>query len=227
VAELDLASLGLPAAQASDVAGAIGVDTGAATVVFRGRIDGKAFGSFGRMGVFCASEAWQARGDATASGLFYRVTDSGVRCITFPCPSLAEAKLNSNVRRNITGLDLGAAPGTADDKDEAHAAAASGAGVLVAGTNVTVPKRGSRRRGARARGDAVLHARDAEGERRLRERRRVRRGAALLLPVRNRRLQEPLHGPRRIGQVPDVPVRGQRPGCSRSRAAYGALPSAR
>lgn len=135
VAELDLSVLGASSQQASDVESAIGVDASATRVVLRGTIARKAFGSFGDLGSFTATEAWMAPADATLDGAFYKVSDSGIRCFVAPCSSLREQKLNRSTQRDVTGLDLSAAPGSAADKSEASAAAATTGGVLVSGTN--------------------------------------------------------------------------------------------
>lgn len=99
VAELDWAALGLhPDQEAAVRDGMISTRS-----VFRGRIarrdiNGKNWGAF------VPSEAWLGTIEATVEGVFRRVTDSGIRCITAPCPSMHAANLNSAVHRNITDL---------------------------------------------------------------------------------------------------------------------------
>lgn len=53
-----------------------------------------------------AKEAWLAQGpnDVTGAGPLMKIEDSGVRCITYPCPSFREKKLNSAVTQNIADL---------------------------------------------------------------------------------------------------------------------------
>jgi hypothetical protein len=142
VAELDLGQLGLSPSEEQALEGGIGIDESATKVVLRGYVGSKTFGGVGRFGVFRASEAWQARGDATISGTFYRVEDNGIRCITFPCPTLTESKLNSTTQRRMTGLNLASAPGAQSDKDDAIAATTIAGGLLAAGTNVTIANAG-------------------------------------------------------------------------------------
>jgi len=46
-------------------------------------------------GVFIANEAWRGHEGRTPSGSFYRVTNSGITCITYPCPSYNAERLNT------------------------------------------------------------------------------------------------------------------------------------
>jgi len=106
------------------------------TAVVRGSIKQTTFGSFGKLGTLVASEAWESATSQSASGIFYRVTDSGIRCIKAPCPSLNEAKLNSSAAvRAISGLDFSAVDATDDQITAAWGATSDGDGLLVAGTN--------------------------------------------------------------------------------------------
>ncbi len=84
--------------------------------------------------VFDASEAYRAASDAPPSGTFYRVTDSGLRCITFPCFSLHEAKLNSTLDRELSGVDLEGVGASEADVELGNAALNNG-GLIAAGTN--------------------------------------------------------------------------------------------
>jgi len=70
---------------------------------------------------FTAKEAWMAAaaGEPAAGDLFYRASDSGIRCVKAPCPSVHLAKLNSTVASNVDGNDLTAMPGTDADRDAA------------------------------------------------------------------------------------------------------------
>ena len=65
------------------------------------------------------TEVWpsnQAAGQASqayADGVFVLIKDSNIRCITAPCPSRTELRLNSNRFTNIDEVDL--SPAGADD----------------------------------------------------------------------------------------------------------------
>lgn len=82
------------------------------------------------------SEGWLGRGPSAPTGTFYRVKLNGVRCITWPCPTLDEAKLNSSITGSLAGLDLGTSG--ADDKALEAGSEALVAGLLVAGVHTTI-----------------------------------------------------------------------------------------
>jgi len=88
--------------------------------------------------VLLASEGWLGRAGAESpAGDFYRVLSNGVVCVTWPCPSLTEEKLNTIDAQSIHGLDL--ASSGADQAALADGNAALGtAGVLVVGTHSTI-----------------------------------------------------------------------------------------
>lgn len=80
-----------------------------------------------------ATEIWVA-GSATGvtDGVFVLVKDNGVRCITAPCPSTTETRLNSTRHAAIAEVDF--TPSGAADDDIANASAQIGdAGVIVVG----------------------------------------------------------------------------------------------
>lgn len=55
---------------------------------------------------FQVTELWQAQlADASTDGTFVMVRDAGIRCITAPCASLNENRLNSTRNLNIHGID--------------------------------------------------------------------------------------------------------------------------
>ncbi len=53
-----------------------------------------------------AEEAWEAQGQRDHRGFSYLFRENGIRCFTFPCPSVSEEKLNSPRARSISALDL-------------------------------------------------------------------------------------------------------------------------
>jgi hypothetical protein len=110
------------------------LDTGHA-LIFRGSIKPKSYSGFGNMGEFVATEAWTAASDNAPTDLFYRVTNTGVRCFSHPCPTFHEAKLNSTVSRNLASLDLAKTGATADQIGDAYAATTTPDGILVSGTH--------------------------------------------------------------------------------------------
>lgn len=102
--------------------------------IYRGNIKPWTYGSFGNLGKFAVTEAWAPATARAPTGTFYRVTDSGIRCVRAPCPSLHEAKLNSTTSANITELNFNAVGATAAQIEAARAALVTG-GFLAAGTN--------------------------------------------------------------------------------------------
>lgn len=142
VAELDLSGLGLSPDDEAALQGAIGINTSEASVVLVGQIQPKAFGSVGTFGQFVARSAWRAAKPVTLSGTFYGLKDSGIVCITYPCPSIAEAKLNTSQVQNIHGVDFTQAPGSDADKDAAGNAIFSGEGLVATGTNSVIRRAG-------------------------------------------------------------------------------------
>jgi hypothetical protein len=79
----------------------------------------------------------QAMGDAAADAEFYRVEDTGIVCVTHPCPTMKATRLSSGETLAVAGLDLSAL-----DLDEATQSAASARmfddGLLVAGSEGSV-----------------------------------------------------------------------------------------
>src|SRR5262249_2673706 len=100
----------------------------------RAKIEARRAGSYS-YGALSASEAWLGAAESKPTGAFYRVKDSGIRCVVAPCPTLHEAKLNSSSSSNIADLDLTVAGASAKEVARAEQALSSDDGVLVAGTH--------------------------------------------------------------------------------------------
>lgn len=86
-----------------------------------------------------AEEAWEAQSRSHEKGFSYLFMDNGIRCFVAPCPSIDEAKLNSPMKRRISGLDLtrtGAAEEAVADGYESlvtHGVIASGLHSIIQG----------------------------------------------------------------------------------------------
>jgi hypothetical protein len=84
-----------------------------------------------------SKEAWLPQGPNPVEGPLMKIEDSGVRCITYPCPSFKESKLNSAVTAMIADIqwdNSGASDrlvGTALDKMHTD-------GLIVSGYRTTV-----------------------------------------------------------------------------------------
>lgn len=85
-----------------------------------------------------ASEAWLGQGLGKPVGSFYNVKDNGVRCITYPCPSYTERKLNTRQTRAIAGIDLTHSGATQDRIDAGFQALTGPGGLLAAGVHTVV-----------------------------------------------------------------------------------------
>jgi hypothetical protein len=67
------------------------------------------------------TEVWTA-GSATGviDGVFVLAKDNGIRCITAPCPSISEYRVNSNHSAQLDEIDLEASGADQDAIDRAH-----------------------------------------------------------------------------------------------------------
>jgi hypothetical protein len=118
--------------------------TDSARLLVRGTIVAKRFGRFGNLGELRVSESWKSIGANQSVGTYYLVRDRGVRCITFPCPTHHEAKLNSSVSRNIAGVNLDGAGLGENNAPVAYAAMTGPDGLIVTGRDVVVTGPGGR-----------------------------------------------------------------------------------
>lgn len=67
-----------------------------------------------RGSVLNATEIWVPNRSEWVDGVFTLVKDNGVRCITAPCPSLTERRLNSNLSAQLSTVDLSDSGADAD-----------------------------------------------------------------------------------------------------------------
>ncbi len=101
VAEIKWAELGLADATRDEIIGTIHT----ASVVMRGTVGQKNFGAgIGKLGEFRPSEAWLGQGPNAPSGPFVKLEETGTRCITTPCPTFREKKLNDSVTASLAEL---------------------------------------------------------------------------------------------------------------------------
>jgi hypothetical protein len=83
------------------------------------------------------NEAWRGQTLNEPIGAFYGLKDSGIVCITFPCPFILESKLNTRIQRLIAGVDL-AASGATDTEVEAGNRELHESGIIAAGRHKRV-----------------------------------------------------------------------------------------
>ena len=91
---------------------------------------------------FKTSALWVGASGAKAVGTFYQVKDSGIRCITTPCPSFTATPVNAAAGRNIEAIVLNRTSPVASAADQAagRASASTAAGVVLASTASTASK---------------------------------------------------------------------------------------
>lgn len=84
---------------------------------------------------FEPSEVWAPQlADGTDDGTFVQVFERGIECITAPCPTVEEDKLNSTRTANTEGLDFGDMTSSLQDKIQT---AMGAEGAIVVGTRET------------------------------------------------------------------------------------------
>lgn len=148
--ELDFSESNLGDAQQAELREAANRDALANGVIaiVRGRFAPKQYSGFGNLGRFIVTEAWVAQTAAPSEGVFVRAHDSGVRCITTPCPSVREKALNSSRSANIHALDWSLA-GLDDDQiaELSLEMVSTPYGVLIAGDRYTFKENGRSAKG--------------------------------------------------------------------------------
>ncbi len=76
------------------------------------------------------------------SGGYYRVVDTGIRCIRAPCFSYRATQVNGRTRIGMSAVDLGAARATPAEVERAQAALDTKSGLLARGRFVSTPDGG-------------------------------------------------------------------------------------
>ncbi len=119
-----------------------------AIALVRGRFAPEQYAGWGNLGRFIVTEAWVAQTDAVSDGVFARVHDNGVRCITTPCPTIGEKALNTSRSATVHGLDWSLA-GLDDDQIATLSTemVASPGGVIIAGSRYWYKENGQRAKG--------------------------------------------------------------------------------
>ena len=105
------------------------------SALIRGELSQRRFPRLGQLGVLRVTESWRAASAQPADGTFFRVKDLGIRCVTYPCLSYLEEKLNSYGQRNVAGVELNGANASSAAVEEAGRAMTSAQGILVAGNH--------------------------------------------------------------------------------------------
>jgi len=108
----------------------VGLTAGA---LARAEIEPWSFKGFGELGVLVVADVWAPTGRAPPSGGFYRLRDTGMRCIRAPCFSLRASRLNGSLRVTVSDLDLEATRATAEQLERAEAALRTKNGLFAQG----------------------------------------------------------------------------------------------
>lgn len=133
VAELDPSALRLSDQAAAELRSHAG------EFLLHGSIVTKAFPPSGEMASLRLDEAWRGHANTNANGVFFRVRNSGIVCITFPCPSFVAERLNvADQPQQIADVDL---KSLGIDTSDAQAQLNKPEGLLLSGAliNVTGP----------------------------------------------------------------------------------------
>lgn len=103
----------------------------------RGRVQG-----FPELDVLVVSEVWRASSSpARPRGVFHRLRDNGVRCVTIPCFSTHAARLNSGRHVDVSDIDLARTGAPRMEQLEARIRGDfTGAGVIASGRVIRMGK---------------------------------------------------------------------------------------
>lgn len=130
VADLDLSALGLSATQQTYLRGH------SREFLLRGAVVQQGSLPSGKLAAFAATEAWRGHENSSPSGAFVRAKATGTVCITFPCPILSAALLNTSKEPlSVAELDLAA---VSPDTSDGLAQLEEPEGLLVAATRTVV-----------------------------------------------------------------------------------------
>jgi Kazal-type serine protease inhibitor domain len=131
---LELGALGLPA----NAADTFRSDFNAKHGVVRATVRSFIAPNDARIMTLRVSEAWKAAAEVNVTSTFYRIGDTGIRCITAPCDVVHAFTLNSRDSISIKSANLGTL-GNAQERAIANAATVTKQGFLAAGS-IAMPK---------------------------------------------------------------------------------------
>jgi hypothetical protein len=108
----------------------------------RADIDSQEFQGLGELGVLAVATVYEQAGKAPATGRYFRVVDTGIRCIRAPCFSMRAAQLNRAYTTTSSGLVLSTLGAREDLEERVLAALATKNGVFARGRIVATPDGG-------------------------------------------------------------------------------------
>jgi hypothetical protein len=106
-------------------------------------------GDFGKLGVVVVLLAYEPAGTPPVTGGYYRVVDTGIRCIRAPCFSYRAEQVNGSARTTMSELDLAASGATPAELTRANAALRTKNGLLARGRFAKTPDGGTLFRASR------------------------------------------------------------------------------
>ena len=107
----------------------------------RGAIDAWR-GAIDNLDELVVAAVYAPAGAANVSGGYYRVVDTGIRCIRAPCFSYRATPVNGSTRTMMSSLDLGASGAAPTEVDRAYAALRSKNGLYARGRFASTPDGG-------------------------------------------------------------------------------------
>ncbi len=103
----------------------------------RAELDSRAFEGVGTLGILRVEGVYAPAGNAPVSGGYYRVVDTGVRCIRAPCFSYRATQVNGSTRTVMSDVDLRASGATSSEIARAAAALHTSNGLFARGRFAT------------------------------------------------------------------------------------------
>jgi hypothetical protein len=104
-----------------------------ANALVRAAIGTWTFDGFGELGAIVIGDVWWPVGQEPPTGGFYRLRDTGVRCVRAPCFSVRAWRVNRPYRVTVSGIAPGPAGNSPATLRRAEAAIASPEGLLASG----------------------------------------------------------------------------------------------
>jgi hypothetical protein len=111
----------------------MGVPSGA---LVRAEIESEELEGFGELGVLVAGDVFTPAGRVRETGRFFRLVDTGIRCVRAPCFSYRASRVNQLSQMTLSSVDVRAAGAARGDVGRAEAALATKPGLLARGSVV-------------------------------------------------------------------------------------------
>ncbi|MFN0253748.1 MAG: DUF6748 domain-containing protein [Kofleriaceae bacterium] len=120
-----------------DSTGLAKMNAGEGTLLVRATIKKDVWAEFGTFARVRVTEAWPGQLPVGHDGVVVKVEDTGLRCITYPCPSLREHKLNSSLKATLAEVGFEGS-GASDEQVAAALEQMHTNGLIIAGDRYQV-----------------------------------------------------------------------------------------